>query len=581
MLHKYTKKLISILLLVILTTSGFTIPQTANATNNWFNPTWQYRKPITIDNSNNTIPLKNYVLTINLDYTNFDFYKANTSGYDFRFTLNDNKTILDHDIEYYNYPKNARVKVKIPYAPAKLNSQIYLYYGAKTSVSNISVDLSQISDINISDNFQIFNNGQYYGPSNWKIEGSGYNAQVIQTSNIWSYDAPKMSGTYAMLKDSNFTQGDLDLEIMSKDNDGIGIIFGSKDKDNYYRFSWYVQGTKGVPNLPGTMLGSGIFLQKQVNGKWSTLYHNSTTYQQNRWYQIKITLDDENIKISIDGKKYINIKDNSVRGSKVGLYSWANTGSYFRNVIDMRGYENPNLYLPVAYRVGDEQNISGYYQTIDNTTPSTIIRISENNNVIPTKLYNTRWPTPIFSGLAIYGLKVKLFIDDNFITEITPKEGEKSNVANWFYWHKQNIPAGEHTVHTVPYNPKTGQELIASPKIKFIVHGDPEPKIQPMSNPRLVGLGENPKVDMTRVYITHQLQPTITGLSPFGWPVRIYIDNESMGDATVQNGETTGTSNFYIKPELKRGRHTLVAVTYNPNTGAESKSPQVITFEIW
>ncbi|NQU77141.1 hypothetical protein HQ544_00415 [Candidatus Falkowbacteria bacterium] len=470
MKNKAQNKKIILFLALITLISSFCFSKPARATN-WFDAKWQYRKPITIDNSRNSINVKNYLLTLNFDYTNFDFEKANPSAYDFRFTLDDHKTVLDHDIEYYNYPESARVKIKIPHATAKAIFQIYLYYDAKTSVGNISKNLAY-DDIDLPTQLEIFDQGEYAAPSNWEIKGDSVGAEVVENSNIWSYDGPAMSGTYALLKNTSFTQGEINLEMMSEDDDGIGVIFGSVDVNNYYRLAWFNSGKSA--NFPGTSLAKGLYLQKKQQGVWSTLHRERISYSSDHWYKIKINMDSRTIKISVDDEEYFDIEDASFRGRWVGLYSWGNEGSHFKNVLNLGEYENPNLYFPISYNLEKEES---------------------------------------YEGLV--------------------------------------------------------NEFKASRS--------------PMYPPILLVLDENRDLQTGYIYLTKKTQPPIAGISPYGWPVRIYIDNQSIGNAIIlPGGEASGASIFHLTlPTLTKERHTLTAATYDPEeTTKEAKSIQTITFEI-
>ncbi|TSC94930.1 MAG: hypothetical protein Athens101410_711 [Parcubacteria group bacterium Athens1014_10] len=98
--------------------------------------------------------------------------------------------------------------------------------------------------------------------------------------------------------------------------------------------------------------------------------------------------------------------------------------------------------------------------------------------------------------------------------------------------------------------------------------------------PALIRLGENSQVDMSIVYITKSLRPVITGLVKYDSRVKIYIDNKYVNLAKIQNGEKSGTANFYYYPYLKKGKHTYFAVAQNKTTGATSFPSKLITFEI-
>ncbi len=98
--------------------------------------------------------------------------------------------------------------------------------------------------------------------------------------------------------------------------------------------------------------------------------------------------------------------------------------------------------------------------------------------------------------------------------------------------------------------------------------------------PILIRLGENPQVDMSKVYITRQQRPVITGLVKYDSLVKIYIDGKYHGLAKTQGGEKSGTSNFYYYPDLEGKRHTYFAVAQNKITGVTSFPSKLITFEI-
>ena len=98
--------------------------------------------------------------------------------------------------------------------------------------------------------------------------------------------------------------------------------------------------------------------------------------------------------------------------------------------------------------------------------------------------------------------------------------------------------------------------------------------------PILIRLGENPQVDMSRVYITKSQRPVITGLVKYNSKVRIYIDGKYDGDAKVKEGEKSGTSNFYYYTDLKPGRHTYFAAAQSNATAELSFPSKLITFDI-
>ena len=75
-------------------------------TGTWFDPNWQYRQAVTIDNSSNANNLTNYQVAVSLSSTNFDFTKAQTNGTDLRFTDTDGITPINYWIEKFDFDKS-------------------------------------------------------------------------------------------------------------------------------------------------------------------------------------------------------------------------------------------------------------------------------------------------------------------------------------------------------------------------------------------------------------------------------------------------------------------------------------------
>jgi parallel beta-helix repeat protein len=91
----------------------------------WLNENWAKRRPVTINNANNSNALENYQVLVNVTYDGD--MKANFG--DLRFCDNDGVTELCYWIENYNTGENAIIWVKVPSIPANDNHTIYMYYG--------------------------------------------------------------------------------------------------------------------------------------------------------------------------------------------------------------------------------------------------------------------------------------------------------------------------------------------------------------------------------------------------------------------------------------------------------------------
>ena len=99
-------------------------------TGTWFDPNWQYRQAVTVDNSSNANNLTNYQVAVSLSSTNFDFTKAQTNGTDLRFTDTDGITPINYWIEKFDSTsQTATIWVNVPTVPAQTQKTIYMYFG--------------------------------------------------------------------------------------------------------------------------------------------------------------------------------------------------------------------------------------------------------------------------------------------------------------------------------------------------------------------------------------------------------------------------------------------------------------------
>ncbi len=97
----------------------------------WFNPSWQYRAPLTITN-NLTSALTNYQVQITLSSSG-PWSSTFADGSDIRFTASDGTTEIPYWIESWTYGTSAVIWVKIPVINASpATTTIYLYYGAQS-----------------------------------------------------------------------------------------------------------------------------------------------------------------------------------------------------------------------------------------------------------------------------------------------------------------------------------------------------------------------------------------------------------------------------------------------------------------
>ena len=168
----------------------------------------------------------------------------------------------------------------------------------------------------------IVDEGTLLAPSNW----SASSGAMVQNSDIYSLPTSvaelSKRGTYAYYAGGlGWTDYQADLTIRTAvDDDDIGVMFRYQDSDNYYRFSWGRQ-------------RSYRRLVKKQGGVFTLLAEDSVPYVAGQTYQIRIIAQGTLLQVSIDGSAVLSVSDGSLASGSIALYTWANTGSYFDDVV--------------------------------------------------------------------------------------------------------------------------------------------------------------------------------------------------------------------------------------------------------
>ena len=156
-------------------------------------------------------------------------------------------------------------------------------------------------------------------------------------------------GTIAVNADA-WTDYELQANIMSEDDDHIGLLFRYQDFNNYYAL---------ILDDPTNNEPTGTCLIKIVNGAvtWLTAKGRSEEYSKNKWYNLKIKAFGNNIKVYKDSQLLFNVDDDSFFSGKIGLGSDYNAGSYFD---DISVVENDRILFEDSF-----ENGMGKWQIID------------------------------------------------------------------------------------------------------------------------------------------------------------------------------------------------------------------------
>jgi len=127
-----------ILLMLLLLFIPTAIGEAPSSPDPWFNPSWKYRVPITIDNTANANNLTDYQVLVTVDTASLiSAGKMRSDGGDIRFTDSDG-ALLSYWIESGINTAKTKIWVKVPSIPAKSTKTIFMYYGSTASVSSAS-----------------------------------------------------------------------------------------------------------------------------------------------------------------------------------------------------------------------------------------------------------------------------------------------------------------------------------------------------------------------------------------------------------------------------------------------------------
>jgi len=171
---------------------------------------------------------------------------------------------------------------------------------------------------NNTDELQVIDEqGAVKGPSAWAAS-SGV---LSQSSAVQVADTtPHKPGTYALGGSKDWRDVEVSATLLSDDDGALGVMFRYQDADNYYRFSMDRQ-------------GSYRRLVKKVAGLVTTLWQDAIQYKKGTPYQLRLSATGRELKAYLDGALLFNLQDNDLKYGRIALYSWANSGAHFKQVL--------------------------------------------------------------------------------------------------------------------------------------------------------------------------------------------------------------------------------------------------------
>ena len=136
-----------------------------------------YKKPITIDNTQNSNTLTDYQVLVNLDTQSLISQgKMRSDCRNIRFIDSDDSTLLNYWIESGCNSANTKIWVKVPFIPAGSTKTIYVYYGNPNATSLSNGDAT----------FDFFDDflGTSLDTSKWQVVNSGSGSYSLSNGEI-------------------------------------------------------------------------------------------------------------------------------------------------------------------------------------------------------------------------------------------------------------------------------------------------------------------------------------------------------------------------------------------------------------
>ena len=189
-------------------------------------------------------------------------------------------------------------------------TMIYLVFGMASSYGQSTPNLLWSDDFEDGDAQDWLFYDEVVGPSNWFVDG-GY---LNQSSNI----GEDLLGTHAVAGLASWDNYTLSANVVSTDDDYLGVLFRYQNVGNYYRLVISSQAGK-------------IRLQKRVAGVLETMGQLSMMWPLCT-YNISIDVQNDSITVYLNNQQFFALRDNSFETGRVGFTAINNNGSFFDDI---------------------------------------------------------------------------------------------------------------------------------------------------------------------------------------------------------------------------------------------------------
>ncbi|SEA64641.1 hypothetical protein [Rubrimonas cliftonensis] len=196
--------------------------------------------------------------------------------------------------------------------------------------------------------FAFIDEGTIDAPGAWSVTDGA----LVQESDINSSQQGTGSRAYSvdgdgpyLLRDGTYALHDaeeaaawrdyaLEVTATSADNDGVGVLFRYQDADNYYKLE--IDAQLGLVHLTRHLDGFETLLARAYGG-----------YTPGEAFDIRIEAEGSRLGAWIDGAEVFGaqVDDTRLESGTVGLYTWANAGVAFDDLVVTRLGDAPGLNL--------------------------------------------------------------------------------------------------------------------------------------------------------------------------------------------------------------------------------------------